>query len=717
MGFVERLTRWVLRHKIIVVASWLILAIAGVITLPSLSGHLSKDFRIPGSEGYDTNQLILKHYANGGLVPPTVPVITLPAGVTVHSPGVEAELASIFNGIPGAAPGVRVASFANTGDTHFISADGRTTYALIFTNALPGFGDQSLQAPKLKAYFANKQIDGAHFNLTGQVELATGGSNGSGPGVLLETLIGGVGALVILAFVFASFLALIPLLMALVAIPVTFLIIGGLARVTDVSFIVQFLVSLIGLGVAIDYALLVVTRWREERAKGADPHTAVERTMRTAGRAVVFSGTTVAIGLLAMVVLPVPFLRSVGYAGMLIPLVSVAVAITLLPVFLATIAPKVDWPRIRKEDNASRAWTAWARLIVRYRWIAAFVGIAILVVLLIPATHVKVGNPTANSLGGSGAPLAGLTALEQSGLGPGVLSPFEVLIKNNDPTSVATQLNSVTGIQSSFAPNSPEWQRDGYTLADAIPSQDGSSNSAQDALSHLRTITHTLPGTVRIGGGAAQNADFISSVYGSFPLMLSLIAILTFIVLARVFRSLLLPLKAVILNVLSVGGALGLMVWVWQDGHGSHALWGVAPTGAITAFIPLMAFAFLFGLSMDYEVFILARMREEWDESGSTEQAVVTGVGRTGRLVTSAALILFLAFGSLASGPEVTIKIFATGLAAGILLDATVVRALLVPSLVVLFGKWNWWLPASAAKILRVEPSLPISSEPDSTDR
>jgi RND superfamily putative drug exporter len=193
--------------------------------------------------------------------------------------------------------------------------------------------------------------------------------------------------------------------------------------------------------------------------------------------------------------------------------------------------------------------------------------------------------------------------------------------------------------------------------------------------------------------------------------MLSLIAIITFIVLARVFRSLLLPLKAVVLNFLSVGAALGLMVWVWQEGHGSQAIWGIAPTGAITAFIPLMAFAFLFGLSMDYEVFILTRMREEYDATGSTEGAVVVGIGRTGRLVTSAALILFLAFSSLASGPETTIKIFATGLAAGILLDATVVRALLVPSLMMLFGRWNWWLPKMPARVLRVEPSLPSRAE------
>jgi RND superfamily putative drug exporter len=189
--------------------------------------------------------------------------------------------------------------------------------------------------------------------------------------------------------------------------------------------------------------------------------------------------------------------------------------------------------------------------------------------------------------------------------------------------------------------------------------------------------------------------------------MIALIAVLTFLLLARAFRSLLLPLKAVVLNVISVAAAWGVITLVWQDGHGSNAIWGIAATHSITSWIPLMVFAFLFGLSMDYEVFILARMREEYDKTGSTDAAVIRGIGRTGRLVTSAALILFLAFLSLSSGPEADVKVFATGLAAGILLDATIVRALLVPAVVSLFGRWNWWLPARPARWLRVEPSVP----------
>ncbi|MCW2986149.1 MAG: rane protein, partial [Conexibacter sp.] len=243
--------------------------------------------------------------------------------------------------------------------------------------------------------------------------------------------------------------------------------------------------------------------------------------------------------------------------------------------------------------------------------------------------------------------------------------------------------------------------------------RDGSDQAARDLVTPLRSAARGADPQARLGGEVAQNVDFIHAVYGSFPLMIALIAIITFILLARAFRSLLLPAKAVLLNIISVGAAWGVLQLVWQSGHGSDEIFGIAATGSITAWIPLMVFAFLFGLSMDYEVFILARMREEYDATGNTDVAVVRGIGRTGRLVTSAAIILFLAFVSMASGPETDIKVLATGLAAGILLDATVIRALLVPAVVSLFGRWNWALPAGAARVLRVEPSLPARDVPE----
>jgi RND superfamily putative drug exporter len=216
-----------------------------------------------------------------------------------------------------------------------------------------------------------------------------------------------------------------------------------------------------------------------------------------------------------------------------------------------------------------------------------------------------------------------------------------------------------------------------------------------------------VPGVIGVTGAGPGQQAFSNAVYGNVPLLVLVLAVLTFLLLARAFRSILLAAKAVVLNIVSLGAVFGILTWFWQDGHGSKAFFGIDATGAITFWVPITIFAFLFGLSMDYEVFILSRVREEYDVSRSTEEAMVRGLARTGRLVTSAALILFLAFASLASAPITDIKVLATGLGIGILLDATIIRALLVPSLVVLFGKWNWWFPARFAQLLRLPPEAP----------
>ena len=229
------------------------------------------------------------------------------------------------------------------------------------------------------------------------------------------------------------------------------------------------------------------------------------------------------------------------------------------------------------------------------------------------------------------------------------------------------------------------------------------------AVTAARDALAGVPGVVGVAGVGAIQIDYIHAVFGHFPLMLAVIAVLTFFFLARAFRSLLLPAKAVLFNLMSLAATFGVVVWFWQEGHGSQAIFGIPATGAITFWVPLMIFAFLFGLSMDYEVFILSRVREEYDRTDSTNGAVIIGLGRTGRLVTSAALILFLAFASLASAPVTDIKVFATALGIGILLDATVVRALLLPALVSVFGRWNWWLPDWAAKVLFIRRPAPVA--------
>ena len=705
------LTRWVLAHKRTVVISWILLTIAGIMAAGPASKALDQKFSVPNKEGWETNQAIAAKYnGTGGDTSPLLPVVTLPAGESVDSPQVKGDLTKLDETLGKTLPGSRVASYASTGDRAFVSKDGHTTFAIVYPKPDPNssFGDNPQAAQDVKAAVAGSTVGGAQVHVTGFDALQQSTGGGDGPGVLVEALLGGLGALIVLAFVFASFLAVVPIMMAVASIMTTFLLLLGLTTFTDVSPIVQFLVALVGLGVAIDYSLLVVSRWREERAHGRSGDEAVQRAMETAGRAVVFSGITVAIGLLALIALPLPFLRSMGYGGMLIPLVSTLVAITLLPVILAKAGQRLDWPHRRTDDKASRAWTRWAQAVSRRRWVAAGTGLAVILALAFAATNLQLGASDANTIAKKGDAEQGLKALESAGIGEGSILPHEILVGGStNPNAVASDLNEVTGIHGAVAPSGPEWNRDGTHIVEAIPVPDSGTGQGHDTLSEVRDTAHAAGSDVRVGGGPAANQDFIDAVYGSFPLMIALIAITTFILLARAFRSLLLPLKAIILNILSVAAAWGVLVLVWQEGHGSEAIWGIQATGSIQSWMPLIIFAFLFGLSMDYEVFILSRMREEYDRTGSTSEAVVQGIGRTGRLVTSAALILFLAFTSMASGPDTSVKMFATGLAAGILIDATIIRALIVPAVISLMGRWNWWLPTWPARLLRVEPSVP----------
>ena len=709
------LTRWVLAHKRIVVVGWILLTVAGIAAAGPATNRLDQKFSVPGKEGWETNVAIAKHYrGTGGDATPLLPVVTLPKGKTVSSPGVKQALNKIDGRLAQALPGSRIASYASTGDRAFVSRDGRTTFALVYPRpqADSTFGENPKAESAARKALQGATVAGEPLHLTGFDALQKDSGAGDGPGVLLEAAIGGAGALAVLAFVFASFLAVVPILMAIPAIMTTFLLLLGLTELTDVSPVVQFLIALVGLGVSIDYSLLVVSRWREERAHGHDDEEAVQRAMETAGRAVVFSGLTVAIGLFALVALPLPFLRSMGYGGLLIPLTSVVVALTLLPVMLAKLGPRLDWPHRRTDDRASRLWTRWGGAVTRRRWVAAAAGMALIVALALAATDLRLGTADADTIAKSGDAKQGLTALERSGIGEGALLPHEILVeRGTDPGRVAAALRPIDGIHGAVAPAGGSWRADGTAVVEAIPTHDSSTDVGSAALEQVRDRAHAAGPDVRVGGQPAANDDFVNAVYGSFPLMIALIAVITFLLLARAFRSLLLPLKAILLNVLSIAAAWGVLVLVWQQGHGSEALWGIQATGSIPSWMPLMVFAFLFGLSMDYEVFILARMREEYDRSGSTKVAVVQGLGRTGRLVTSAALILFLAFVSMSSGPGTDLKMFATGLGAGILLDATVIRALIVPAVIALMDRWNWWLPRWPARLLRVPPS-PLRRRP-----
>src|SRR6476619_1555953 len=697
-----RLAHLVHRRRGRFIAAWVLLTAFGLFATMRVADRWFESFSIPGYSAYETNQKVVKTFGSGEQAP-LVAVFKSSGDVTKQDLQPAIEKAAAVN------PGSRINSYFDTHNSAYVSKDRHTTFAEIYP---PGQNTFS-STPRIKTVRAALQANappGVEANLTGLLPLYDASSGGgSGPSVLTEALLGGVGALVILLFVFGTLPAVgIPLAIALTAILNTFTIVWLLTYVTDVSIIVQFLIALVGLGVAIDYALLMIFRFREELAAGQDVETALVETMTHAGRSVLVSGSTVAVGLLSMVLLPLPFIRSIGIGGMLIPAVSVIVSITLLPALLSLLGHRINKLRVMPKrfvtvsDPESGWWGRWGRLVVRRPWPIAAVGLVIVGVLISYGLQLNPSEAQAKDFPGKGDAIVGRDLLSSAGISPGVIKPFIVLTPVGEASRVAADLRGVEGVVGATAPAS--WRKDGLALVEAIPSVDGSSKAVRGTISRVKAA---LPPTASLGGVAPEDRDFVHAVYGNFPYVLLFVILLTYVLLARAFRSLLLPLKAVILNLVSLGAAYGIIVFIFQQGHGSEAIWGVPATQAIIAWIPLMIFAFLFGLSMDYEVFMLTRMREAYDETKSTNQAVELGLARTGKLVTSAALVLMFAFFVLSTSPGTDIKQFGIGLAAGIIFDATVIRALLVPAIVVLMGRWNWWLPAWAARALRTRPSDP----------
>ena len=697
-----RLAHVIVRRRRLVLVAWVVLTLFGAFSASQVSKRWFESFSIPGYSAYEANQRTLHRFGSGEQAPLVA---------VFHSNGDVTKATGLERAVKAAAavnPGTRTSSYWLTGSRAYVSRDGHTAFAEIYPPGTPSF-NSNVHIKQVRAKLKAATPAGVQAMLTGRDALQEASSGSNGPSVLTEALVGGAGALVILFFVFGTLPAvLIPIAVAIASILNTFTLVWLLTYVTDVSIIVQFLIALVGLGVAIDYALLMIFRFRDELREGEDVETALVETMTHAGRSVIVSGSTVAVGLLSMIVLPLPFIRSIGIGGMLIPAVSVITAITLLPALLATLGTRINSVRLLPKRFVDRGhpedgpWGRWAEFVSRRPvWVAA-VGLVIVGLLVFEGFQLNPSEAQAKYFPGKGDAIAGRTALANAGISAGVMKPFDVLVEHGaSPEPVAAKLRATPGVAGAAAPRA--WRKGGDSIVEAFSASDGASNGTKHTISRVQS---ELKGTdATLGGVAAEDRDFVHAVYGNFPYVLGFVVLLTFLLLARAFRSLLLPLKAVILNLVSLAAAYGIIVFIFQQGHGAKAIWGVDATQSIIPWIPLMIFAFLYGLSMDYEVFMLTRMREAYDESGDTRRAITLGLARTGKMVTSAALVLMFAFFVLSSGPGVDIKQFGIGLAAGIIFDATVIRALLVPALMRLMGRWNWWLPRRAARVLLVRPA------------
>jgi putative drug exporter of the RND superfamily len=618
-----------------------------------------------------------------------------------------------------------------------ISKDGQTAYALVSLD-LPAEEAQRL-IPDFERLIVPQQ--GLQVLLAGGPAFYADIETVSQRDLQRAELIAFPFALIALLFVFGTAIAaLLPLIVGGLGVAAVLMTIFGLAHVTDLSIFVLNLATMLGLGLAIDYSLFITSRFREELPQSESVERAVERTMATAGRAIFFSGLTVLIGLSGLIMFDFMFLRSVGIAGVVVVFFSVLAALTLLPALLSIAGTNVErWAVIRRSPEDHHRHGFWARLSrdVMKRPVLILIPTALMLLAFgAPFRHVNISSPDATILPRSTDSRKGFDDLV-SAFGPGEISPMIVVFQSPttmfSPDNVAAIHQLVVDLQQ----DQRVVRVDGYA---AFPQQVTDEQAyalvqvqrraaasglgarfdqvANDRTAMVLVYTEAYPNSVEskqllskirefpvggdmtmlVDGGTAEIVDVVNAMYSAFPLAVGFVLLATYIVLFLLFHSVFLPLKAIVMNTLSLFASYGALVWVFQDGHLERLL-RFESLGYVEASLPIIMFCILFGLSMDYEVFLLSRIREEWDRTGDNTEAVALGLQRSGRIISSAALIVVVVAISFVSADVILVKALGFGIALAVFLDATIVRALLVPATMRLMGHWNWWRPSFLARL------------------
>jgi RND superfamily putative drug exporter len=692
----ERWTVAVLRARALVIAAWLVVLAAGVFAATQLPGLLATSFAVPGTESERARTLLAEHFDER---PEGTFVVVFRGDPSDNAlrRRLEGRLETAARVLP-------------SGEARELRDGGGILYGEIATRL--ELDDAKQHTESLRDALRSSGEPRAW--VTGQPAiqhdldpvLASDLRRGEAVAVPL--------ALAVLVFMFgASFAVFIPFAFAACTIAGTLAAVAGVALVLPTSTYVTNLVALIGFALAVDYSLLIVHRYREELARGDASQDAILRTMSTAGRAVVFSGLAVATGLALLLFVPVPFIRSMGVAGLLVPLVSIAGALTLQPVLLSLVGRRLS---PRAAPSGEGAWATLSRWIMRRPLAVLFGGTALLLALAGPALALRVTPGSFEGIPHAPESSQGLELL-RDGVGSGAVTPTHVVIDGGARSRPAIE-RLVDGLardpevhivaRGTRPPYVDDHRR--FSRVIVVGRHEYGDPETRALVHRLRDRLVPAAGfpagtTVVAGGAPPQGADFLSATYDTFPWVVLAVLGVTFLVLLVAFRSLVLPLKAVLLNALTVAAVYGVLVLVCQWGVGAGAL-GLEQTGAVEGWIPVFLFATLFGLSMDYEVFLVARIREAWERTGDNARAVAEGLEQTGRVITAAALIMVAAFAGFVAGRVSGLEQLGLGLALGVLIDATIVRALLVPAFMAVLGRWNWWLPGEA----RAAP--PRASEP-----
>jgi RND superfamily putative drug exporter len=528
-------------------------------------------------------------------------------------------------------------------------------------------------------------------------------------------MIGLLAAIVVLLITFGSLVAMsMPIVTAIVALGTALSLVTLGTHVIDTADFAPALASMIGLGVGIDYALFVVTRFRQGLADGLEVNEAVLRAMDTAGRAVLFAGVTVVIAMLGLFAIGVGFLHAPALAASLAVALTMFAALTLLPALLSKIGTRIDRLRIRRPKPAgeeSKRWTQWSRGIQRHPWVAAITSAGLLILLAIPVFSIDLGSADAGTDATDTSTRKAYDLLAE-GFGPGFNGPLQIVVdvpSGTSPEESKQELESLgtalSGTEGVAGVGKPVVNDAGDTAVyQLFPTTSPQDNATSDLVKTIRDdvlppVEEQYGFVAHVGGSTAIFDDFATYISGKLPLFFGIVIVLSALLLMAAFRSVLVPLKAVLMNVLSIGASFGVVVAIFQWGW-LGSLIGLDETAPIESFLPVMVFAIVFGLSMDYEVFLMSRVHEEWDKRKDASEAVVHGLASTGRVITAAATIMICVFASFALGGNLTIKLFGVALASAVAIDAFVIRSILVPAIMELLGKRAWWLPAWLDRIL-----------------
>ena len=720
------LARWCFRHRKIVLTLWLV-ALVGFFAVDRAAGNaFSTKFQLPNTQSSTALNLLEKQFP--AVSGSSDQIVVHATSGTVRDQQVMTRVQRMLQEVA-TLPHVRaVASPFTTSGAAQISKDATVAFATVT------FDQQTQSLPKAAV---DRVITTAQAAGDQRVQVALGGQDAenaeSQPGSK-STLLGVVLALIVLGFAFgALFAAFLPLITALIAIGTGYSITGLLSHGFSVASFATILGVLIGLGVGVDYALLIVTRHRTGLKGGRSVEDAAVNAVNTAGRAVFFAGITVCIALLGQFALGISFLYGIAVSAAITVALTMVASLTLLPALLGFLGVKVLSGRQRAEmrktgpvpEEVTGLWRRWATAIERRPVLPAAVALAAVVVIALPFFSLHLGLDDAGS-DSSGTTTRQAYDLLAQGFGPGFNGPFQLVAEFPSPGDEASfvglthTLSRQPGVVAVTAPVvSPSGT---VAIANLYPSTSPQASQTSSLLTRLRddVIPKAEAGTgltVLVGGATALQTDFSHVLSSKLPLFVVVVVLLAFLLLMAVFRSLLIPLVASIMNLLSVGAALGIMNAVFSWGWG-HSLFGISGTAPVEVFVPVLLFSILFGLSMDYEVFLVSRMHEEWLLKDDNRMAVTLGQAETGRVITAAAAIMILVFGSFILGGSIVIKQFGIGLAGAIIIDAFIVRTVLVPSLMHLIGKANWWLPGWLDRVIpHVNVEAGDISEPALADR